>query len=345
MHTDLTGWGSSSDYWQRYYPYDYAQNTDAFNAVVRTSDSGFAAAGITGSYHTDSGNDAFLIQIDRAGTTTGSGAYDGTVPKSAESIRQTRDGGYILAGSTMPSSSSEIRVLLIRLNPDLSVRWQRTFGNNHENGAFDVRQTTDGGFIVAGYTRDDADHRSIYLIRTDAEGNALFEVTPGSGLSSCEGRGVVQTSDGGFVVTGPSSGVYVAKVNAGGSTVWEQVYLSEYPLSDVASLEQTTDGGFLIGGTRLEPGELAAFQIMKLGPEIAVPQLLPLPGLSAVPTDPDGDGHYEDLNGNGAADFNDVVLFFTYLEWIGENEPISLFDFNGNGQVDFADITLLFEEL
>ncbi len=63
------------------------------------------------------------------------------------------------------------------------------------------------------------------------------------------------------------------------------------------------------------------------------------------PTDPDSDGLYEDINGNGRKDFNDVVVFFNYLEWVAGNEPISNFDFNGNGRIDFNDIIKLFEEL
>jgi parallel beta-helix repeat protein len=64
-----------------------------------------------------------------------------------------------------------------------------------------------------------------------------------------------------------------------------------------------------------------------------------------TPTDPDSHGLYEDINGNGRKDFNDVVVFFNYLEWVAGNEPISNFDFNGNGRIDFNDIIKLFEEL
>jgi len=71
----------------------------------------------------------------------------------------------------------------------------------------------------------------------------------------------------------------------------------------------------------------------------------PFPDIDKTPTDPDGDGLYEDINGNGRKDFNDVVLFFNYLEWIPVNQPISSFDFNGNGRIDFNDIIKLFEEL
>jgi len=61
--------------------------------------------------------------------------------------------------------------------------------------------------------------------------------------------------------------------------------------------------------------------------------------------DPDNDGLFEDINGNGRKDFNDVVVFFNYLEWVEGSEPVSNFDFNGNERIDFNDIIKLFEEL
>lgn len=79
--------------------------------------------------------------------------------------------------------------------------------------------------------------------------------------------------------------------------------------------------------------------------KISIIPVLPLPGSSKSPTDPDNDGLYEDINGNGRKDFNDVVKFFNYIEWMEKNEPANCFDFNGNGRIDFNDIIILFKEL
>jgi beta propeller repeat protein len=80
----------------------------------------------------------------------------------------------------------------------------------------------------------------------------------------------------------------------------------------------------------------------------AAPTLGPvniIPGGSGIPRDLDGDGKYEDVNGNGRKDFADVTLYFNQLTWIGENEPLAAFDYNGNGRIDFADVTWLFNHL
>jgi len=73
--------------------------------------------------------------------------------------------------------------------------------------------------------------------------------------------------------------------------------------------------------------------------------ILPFPNMNNPPTDPDGDGIYEDLNANGRLDFADVVLYFNQMTWITANEPIPAFDLNGNGRIDFADIVALFNEI
>ena len=67
--------------------------------------------------------------------------------------------------------------------------------------------------------------------------------------------------------------------------------------------------------------------------------------MSEIPTDPDADGIFEDLNANGRIDFADVTLYFEQMDWITGNEPVGLFDFNRNNRIDFADIVALFEEV
>ena len=64
-----------------------------------------------------------------------------------------------------------------------------------------------------------------------------------------------------------------------------------------------------------------------------------------MPLDLDDDGLCEDVNGNGRADFADVVLFFNQMTWIADHEPLEAFDYNGNGRIDFADVVWLFNNL
>ncbi|ACL17566.1 conserved hypothetical protein [Methanosphaerula palustris E1-9c] len=83
---------------------------------------------------------------------------------------------------------------------------------------------------------------------------------------------------------------------------------------------------------------------LMISPDSAAARQRPLliPGGKMIPSDPDLDGRYEDLDGSGVADFSDVVLFFNQMDWIGEDEPAGLFDFNGDGRVDFDDVIRVF---
>ncbi|WP_226021805.1 glycoside hydrolase family 9 protein [Halomicrobium salinisoli] len=63
------------------------------------------------------------------------------------------------------------------------------------------------------------------------------------------------------------------------------------------------------------------------------------------PTDPDGDGVYEDLNGNGETDYSDVVRYFDEIDGEYFAENAEYFDFNGNGEADYSDLVALFQEV
>ncbi|WP_188882936.1 alkaline phosphatase PhoX [Halarchaeum grantii] len=67
-------------------------------------------------------------------------------------------------------------------------------------------------------------------------------------------------------------------------------------------------------------------------------------GSGSVPSDPDGDGRYEDVNGNGRVDYDDVVLLFDRMESKSVASNARSFDFNENDRLDYADIVHLYEE-
>lgn len=73
--------------------------------------------------------------------------------------------------------------------------------------------------------------------------------------------------------------------------------------------------------------------------------IMPIPGGVGLPSDPNGDGVYEDVNGNARADFADIVLFFDQLSWVAASEPTAAFDYNDSGRIDFADVVWLFNHL
>jgi len=75
--------------------------------------------------------------------------------------------------------------------------------------------------------------------------------------------------------------------------------------------------------------------------------VVPFPGCENEPLDPDLDGRYEDINGNGRLDFHDVVTLYQNMQWVRDNTGVGVepFDFNGNGRLDYDDIVLLYWEV
>jgi serine protease AprX len=73
--------------------------------------------------------------------------------------------------------------------------------------------------------------------------------------------------------------------------------------------------------------------------------LPPFPGYTNPPTDPNHDGFYEDINGNGQLDFDDVVAYYDNMDWITQNNLTKYFDYNRNNQIDFDDVVKLYDIL
>ncbi|GEM_PF-3642847 len=121
---------------------------------------------------------------------TGSGDSEG------RSVRQTSDGGYIIAGYKEGSGDNYGDIYLLKTDSSGNTVWEKTFGRSNWDGGYSVQQTSDGGYIVTGYTNDGRNH--IYLIKTDSSGNKLWEKISDNG----GGRYVQETTNKNYVVVG-----------------------------------------------------------------------------------------------------------------------------------------------
>ncbi len=110
-----------------------------------------------------------------------------------------------------------------------------------------------------------------------------------------------------------------------------------------ARIMDTVDKLPAFAGKTVSGGRINVYKA--LGGGGSTPGVIPIPGMSKPPRDLNGDGRYEDLNGNGRADYSDVVTFFKYMDWISKNEPVEAFDFSGNGRIDFTDVVKLFQSI
>ena len=171
------------------------------------------------------------------------------------SVQQTTDGGYIVAGVTSSYGTCGADVYLIKTNSNGNALWSRTFGGRGDQRGYSVQQTSDGGYIVVGGTSPPMSGLAdVYLIKTDAEGNALWTRTFG-GSDDESGSSVQQTNDGGYIIAGWTGlagygagyDIYLIKTDSAGDTLWTRTFEGSDD-SRGWSVQQTTDGGFIVAG-------------------------------------------------------------------------------------------------
>ena len=136
--------------------------------------------------------------------------FGGSGNDYANSVQQTSDGGYIIAGYTDSSGTGNYYAWLIKTDASGNKLWDKTFGGSNADYASSVQQTSDGGYI-AGYT-DSSGNYDAWLIKTDASGNKLWDKTFG-GSNADYANSVQQTSDGGYIIAGKTDS-YGAAGNA-----------------------------------------------------------------------------------------------------------------------------------
>lgn len=126
-------------------------NLDSASVGQQTSDGGYVIAGYTRSFGAGL-EDMWILKLDAGGNANWQKSYGGSGSDIANSMRQTSDGGYIVAGSTRSFSAGADDMWILRLDSFGNVVWQKAFGGTSSESAYSVQQTSDGGFIVAGRT-------------------------------------------------------------------------------------------------------------------------------------------------------------------------------------------------
>ena len=252
---------------------------DSARSIQRTMDNGYIIAGSTDYGKRQlkkvgiSFDDVYLLKIDADGNKVWEKTfrweeYNSNGHDIAYSVQQTLDNGYILAGATR-SEESSVDVLLIKTSSIGEMLWQKKFGENtYDEIAFSVRQTSDNGFIIAGRTIDlfnpDPENRGgdAYLIKTDENGNKLWEKTFG-GKGHDQLFSVQQTLDNGYILAGETTSfgnenpygeegkqdVYLVKTDDLGNKVWEKTFgNNEWDMDSARAVAQTLEGGYIVAG-------------------------------------------------------------------------------------------------
>jgi hypothetical protein len=168
---------------------------DEATAVQLTSDGGYIVAGISYSFNNDATNnyDYWIVKLTSSGIVEWQKNFGGSKHEFARAIRQTEDGGYIVAGRTdsndrdVTGNHGDFDCWIIKLTADGDLMWQKTLGGGNGDEARDVQRTSDGGYIVVGATNSiDGDvtnthglHDDFWIVKLNNNGDIEWQKTLG----------------------------------------------------------------------------------------------------------------------------------------------------------------------
>ncbi|HUR09718.1 MAG TPA: hypothetical protein VM012_00010 [Flavitalea sp.] len=246
-------------------------------SIRQTTDEGYIVAGLTASVDGDvSGNhgslDCWLVKLNATGEIQWQKCLGGSSGEQFNSIQQTLDGGYIIAGFTN-SNDGDVNGLygfsdywVVKLNGLGELQWQKCLGGTMWEEAYSIQQCSDGGFILAGYSGStdgdvncNPEHSGYWVVKLNGTGFLEWQKCFG-GTWGGNARSIQQTTEGGYIVAGYTYSndgdvngnhgeldSWIVKLNATGDLEWQKCLggtIDEYAFS----IQQTADGGYIVAG-------------------------------------------------------------------------------------------------
>jgi len=223
-------------------------------SIYQNSDGTYIVAGETLSY-TYGFHDLAIYKLSSSGSKIWFKHYGGTSSDSASSIMQTSDGNYIVAGYTGSFTHGGYDFAIYKLNSSGNKVWFKHYGGSNGDRGYSIQQTSDGGYIVAGYTASYTYGGTDFAIyKLDSSGNKIWFKHYG-GTSNDSGYSIIQTSDGGYIVTGYTKSFSnggkdfaIYKLDSNGNKQWFKHY-GGTNYDTAQSIQQVSDGGYIVAGS------------------------------------------------------------------------------------------------
>ncbi|MDD1741962.1 MAG: hypothetical protein LUQ47_01395 [Methanotrichaceae archaeon] len=257
----------SGEEWNKTYGGPYG---DGVWALQPTKDGNYILVGFTGSLGQRS--DLWLLKVSESGNELWSKVLGGAGEDIGYAVHESQNGGFILAGSTDSYGIGKERLWLLKVDANGSILWNRVFGgfvSSSGDGAWSTDETADGGVVAVGYTQSmGAGGKDLWLIKTDSAGNKIWDRLFG-GSKDDVGMSLVQTREGGYVITGRTKSfgsggddIWLLKVDDQGREQWNMTFGGQN--DDVGLQVLELEDGYAITGRTESFGAKKAF-LLKIG--------------------------------------------------------------------------------
>ena len=231
----------------------YGSEYDELGASVeQTTDGGYILAGSTQPFGLGYVK-VYLVKTDAVGDTLWTKTLGETENDAAYAVRQTADNGYAITGYSFSWVTGGPDVFLMRTNSQGNMMWAKTYGGLYDDMGYSLEQTTDGGYVIAGFKGEPLEH-DVFILRTDSKGDTIWTRTYG-GRYDDVASSIQQTRDGGYIAVGHTTSftadqnpdVYLIRMDSRGDTLWTRTYGDIY--NDVGyAVRQLSDNGYIIVG-------------------------------------------------------------------------------------------------
>lgn len=253
-------------------------NYDGAKSIQQTSDGGYIVTGHIYLYDDTTSiygsTDYWILKLNSEGDTIWTKNYGGSKFEYPQSIQQTLDDGYIVAGYTNSidgdvSNNHGLKdYWIVKLDTDGDTVWTKCLGGSSFDFANAIHCTTDSGYIVAGHTRSNNGDVSVnygqadyWIVKLNSEGTIIWSKSYG-GSGHDIAKAVMETTDSMLIVVGITTSddhfvhghnglgydYWILKLNSEGDTIWTKCY-GNSKNDWASSVTQSSDGGFVIAGT------------------------------------------------------------------------------------------------
>ena len=199
---------------------------------------------------------AWIVRLSSTGVPIWQYEYSTGSVETARSVTRTSDGGFAVAGASLPTGSGSEDLWVMKIDAAGAIQWQKTIGGSDNDQAEEIIELDDGGFAVAGFTNSlTPSGHAPWLLRLDANGGLLWHKVVADDVWGDLGA-VAKTNDGKLIVVGrvaetgyPTNDLWCAKIAvADGRVIWQSAYAGNS--GDLGSTVLPLAGAdFILGGT------------------------------------------------------------------------------------------------